>query len=99
MPFYGYFKRKDLQLYFCFANEKKENLKKLFDNKAVFDYPKPVEYIKRMLELYTTKDSIVLDFFSGSGTTAQAVMQLNAEDGGNRKYIMVQIPEKCSEKS
>ena len=76
-----------------------QNLKKLFDNKAVFDYPKPVEYIKRMLELYTTKDSIVLDFFSGSGTTAQAVMQLNAEDGGNRKYIMVQIPEKCSEKS
>ena len=76
-----------------------QNLKKLFDGKAVFDYPKPVEYIKRMVSLYTNKDSLILDFFSGSATTAHAVMQLNAEDGGNRKYIMVQIPEKCSEKS
>ena len=76
-----------------------QNLKKLFDGKAVFDYPKPVEYIKRMLELYSTKTSIILDFFSGSATTAHAVMQLNAEDNGNRKYIMIQIPEKCNEKS
>ena len=52
-----------------------------------------------MLNLGTNKDSIVLDFFSGSATTAHAVMQLNAEDGGNRKFIMVQLPEPCDEKS
>ena len=76
-----------------------QSLKKLFDNKSVFDYPKPVEYIKRMLELYTSKESIILDFFSGSATTSHATMQLNAEDCGKRKYIMVQLPEVCNEKS
>ena len=76
-----------------------QNLKKLFDNKSFFDYPKPVEYIKRMIELYSKTDSIILDFFSGSATTAQAVMQLNAEDDGKRKYIMVQLPEECDNKS
>jgi adenine-specific DNA-methyltransferase len=70
-----------------------QKLKQLFDGKAYFDYPKPVELIKRGLQLYTDKDSVVLDFFSGSATTAHAVMQLNAEDGGNRKFIMVQLPE------
>lgn len=70
-----------------------QNLKKLFDGKAYFDYPKSVELIKRCIQLYSTSDCIVLDFFSGSATTAQAVMQLNAEDGGTRKFIMVQLPE------
>lgn len=74
-------------------------LKELFDNKMVFDYPKTVELIKRCIELYSRNDSIILDFFSGSATTAHAVMQLNAEDCGNRKYILVQLPEKTDPKS
>ena len=74
-------------------------LKALFDDEKYFDFPKPILYIKQMLNLGTNKDSIVLDFFSGSATTAHAVMQLNAEDGGNRKFIMVQLPELCDEKS
>lgn len=65
----------------------------------IFLYPKPVEFIKYLISKYPTKDSIILDFFSGSATTAHAVMQLNAEDGGNRKFIMVQLPEPCDEKS
>lgn len=76
-----------------------QKLKKLFDGKALFDYPKSVDLIKRCVQLYSNKDCIILDFFSGSATTAHAVMQLNAEDGGNRKFIMVQLPEKCDEKS
>ena len=76
-----------------------QKLKKLFDGKAFFEYPKSVELIKRCLQLYTDKDCYVLDFFSGSATTAHAVMQLNAEDGGHRKFIMVQLPEKTDEKS
>lgn len=81
------------------SQDAKQNLKKLFDNKDYFDYPKSIELIKRMITLYTDNDSIVLDFFSGSATTAHAVMQLNAEDGGNRKFIMVQLPEITPEKS
>lgn len=73
-------------------------VKELFEGK-VFDYPKPVEMLSRMLEMGTEVDSLILDFFSGSATTAHAVMQLNAEDGGNRKYIMVQLPELTDEKS
>ena len=76
-----------------------KKLKELFDGKAFFDYPKPVELIKRCIALYSGKDSIILDFFSGSATTAHAVMQLNAEDGGHRKFIMVQLPEATDEKS
>ena len=76
-----------------------KRLKDLFGGKAYFDYPKPVDLIKRTLQLYSSKGSIVLDFFSGSATTAHAVMQLNAEDGGHRKFIMVQLPEKCDEAS
>ena len=72
-------------------------LKRLFDDKAFFDYPKSVELLKRAISLYSTADSIILDFFSGSATTAHAVQQLNAEDGGNRKFIMVQLPEVCEE--
>ncbi|AUX60556.1 site-specific DNA-methyltransferase [Simonsiella muelleri ATCC 29453] len=76
-----------------------QDLKRLFDNKAFFDYPKPTNFVQRMLELYSNSDSIIMDFFSGSGTTAHAVMQLNAEDGGNRRYICVQLPEECDPKS
>ena len=65
----------------------------------VFGYPKPISLVKYLLKSATNEDSIILDFFSGSATTAHAVMQLNAEDGGNRKFIMVQLPEPCDEKS
>ncbi len=74
-------------------------VKALFDGKKCFDFPKPVSYIKQMFLIGSDKDSIVLDFFSGSATTAHAVMQLNAEDNGNRKFIMVQLPEETDEKS
>ncbi|MBO4599047.1 MAG: site-specific DNA-methyltransferase [Bacteroidaceae bacterium] len=74
-------------------------IKSLFDNKQVFDTPKPHELVMRMMEIATIEDSIILDFFSGSATTAHAVMQLNAEDGGKRKFIMVQLPEATDEKS
>lgn len=63
----------------------------------MFDNPKQLSFMKRIISIFS-KDSIILDFFSGSGTTADAVMQLNAEDGGNRKFIMVQLPEKIDEK-
>lgn len=76
-----------------------QELAKLFDGKKYFDYPKPVELIKRCLSLYTDNDSIVLDIFSGSATTAQATMELNATDGGNRKYILVQYPELINKKN
>lgn len=76
-----------------------KKLKELFENVHVFDYSKSVELLKRCVELYSNKTSIILDFFSGSATTAHAVMQLNAEDGGNRRYIMVQLPEEIDEKS
>lgn len=67
-------------------------VKKIFDE-DVFSYPKPVAFIRKIIEYATKKDSIVLDFFSGSGTLSHAVMQLNAEDDGHRKFIMVQLPE------
>ncbi|SDO35719.1 adenine-specific DNA-methyltransferase [Prevotella communis] len=76
-----------------------QKLAKLFEGKKYFDYPKPVELIKRCIAIYSDSDSLILDFFSGSATTAHAVMQLNAEDGGNRKFIMVQLPEPTDEKS
>lgn len=72
----------------------------LFGVKNIFSNPKPVELLRAMIKIANVKkDSIVLDFFSGSATTAHAVMQLNAEDGGHRKFIMVQLPESCDEKS
>ena len=67
--------------------------------KKYFDYPKPSQFVKYLLSICQKTDDIVLDFFSGSATTAHAVMELNAEDDGNRKYIMVQLPEKTDEKS
>ena len=72
-------------------------VKKLFNGVKIFDFPKSLNMIKKIIEMGTNKNSIILDFFSGSGTTAHAVMKLNSEDGGNRKYICVQIPEKIAE--
>lgn len=74
-------------------------LSDLFDGHKIFDNPKPVNVLMRIMEFVLDKNSLILDFFSGSATTAHAVMQLNAEDGGNRKFIMVQLPEKTDEKS
>lgn len=74
-------------------------LKKLFDGVSVFDYAKSTKLLTYIESIGSDKDSIILDFFSGSATTAHAVMQLNAEDGGHRKFIMVQLPEKTDEKS
>ena len=66
-------------------------LKNIFNGQAVFDYPKPVDLIKRCLELYSDKESIILDSFAGSGTTAHAVLNLNRQDGGNRKFILCEM--------
>lgn len=74
-------------------------LKDLLGSKGIFDNPKPVEFLRILIQIATNADDYVLDFFSGSATTAHAVMQLNAEDGGHRKFIMVQLPEKTDEKS
>ena len=79
--------------------EGKKELKSLFPEGIPFDTPKPTRLVERMLRLAGQDDFIALDFFSGSATTAHAVMQLNAEDGGKRKFIMVQLPEKTDEKS
>jgi adenine-specific DNA-methyltransferase len=76
-----------------------DEIKRLFDEKIVFDTPKPIPYILEMLRIATNPGDVILDFFSGSATTAHAVMQLNAEDGGKRKFIMVQLPEVTDEKS
>lgn len=82
-----------------FANETGSlELKSLF-GKKFFDTPKPIELIKYCLQHATHNNDLVLDFFAGSSTTAHAVMQLNSEDGGRRKFIMVQLPEPCDEKS
>lgn len=76
-----------------------KELQSLFGSKAPFDTPKPSTLIKQMLRVSSKNDDFILDFFSGSATTAHSVMRLNAEDGGNRKFIMVQIPEPTPEKS
>ena len=72
---------------------------KTLNMKGYFDNPKPTRLLMRILQLSTNNNDIILDFFSGSSTTAHAVMQLNSEDGSNRKFIMVQLPEMCNEKS
>jgi adenine-specific DNA-methyltransferase len=77
----------------------KKDVKALFDNVSYFDFPKPVKFVKFLLKIASNKNDIILDFFSGSATTAHATMQLNAEDGGNRQFIMVQLPESTSEDS
>lgn len=80
--------------------EGRQEVKNLFDGHGFFDGPKPQRLLYRILQIANTdKESIILDFFSGSATTAHAVMQLNAEDGGQRKFIMVQLPELCDEQS
>lgn len=80
--------------------EGRQEVKKLFDDKGFFDGPKPVRLLSRILKVSNLKeDSIILDFFSGSSSTAHAVMKLNADDNGNRKHIMVQLPEATNEKS
>lgn len=71
----------------------------LSDNGLPFDFPKPVDYLEYLETMITDKDSIILDFFSGSATTAHATMKMNTKDGGNRKFIMVQLPEVTDEKS
>jgi adenine-specific DNA-methyltransferase len=77
------------------SQEAKQELKDLLDDAgASFDTPKPVRLIRRMAELLTNETDLILDFFAGSGTTAQAVLELNAKDGGERKFILVQLPEK-----
>ncbi len=76
-----------------------QKLAQLFDGKKCFDYPKPVDLIKRCVALYSDANSIILDFFSGSATTAHAVMQLNAEDGGTRNFVLVQLNESTEQNS
>ena len=76
-----------------------KDVKSLLGTGDLFSNPKPIRLIHRILQLASNDNSLILDFFSGSATTAHAVMQLNAEDGGHRKFIMVQLPEKCDENS
>ena len=76
-----------------------QGLKDLFDGIKVFDYPKPVQLIERCIGLYSSPGDIILDFFAGSATTAHAVMQLNTTDSGQRKFIMIQLPEVIDEAS
>lgn len=88
-PFWGFYPKA-----IGTAESAKKDLNKLFGFREVFPTVKPVNLIKSLIKHASTKNSIILDFFAGSSTTADAVMQLNAEDGGNRKFIMVQLPEK-----
>lgn len=78
------------------SQEAKKELKALFPDAVPFDTPKPVRLLDRILTIASDKDSIVLDFFSGSATTAEAVMRKNAEDGGSRRFVLVQLPEEAS---
>ncbi|MGI6014500.1 MAG: site-specific DNA-methyltransferase [Oscillospiraceae bacterium] len=73
------------------------DIRNMFESQKVFDFPKPVGFIKKILQIGSDEDSLVMDFFSGSATTAQAVMQLNSEDKGHRRFIMVQYPEESGE--
>lgn len=88
-------------VHFSYAQTATNEFTKIFDGKRVFENPKPIGDIKKLIDYVTAKDDadIILDFFSGSATTAHAVMKLNAEDGGNRRFILVQLPELCNEKS
>lgn len=80
-------------------DEASNEIENLFGTNAFFSFPKPTGLIKYLQLIGCNKDALILDFFAGSGTTAHAVMELNKEDGGNRKYICVQLPELCDEKS
>ncbi|WQV57958.1 site-specific DNA-methyltransferase [Helicobacter pylori] len=79
------------------TQDAKREIKEIFDGQALFDTPKPKALLKRILEISTQENDIILDFFAGSGTTAHAVMELNAEDKGNREFILVQIDEEIKE--
>ena len=82
------------------SSQAKKQIDELFEEcKGIFDYTKPIKLIYRLLQIGSNSGDIILDFFSGSATTAQAVIQLNSEDEGNRKFVMVQLPEICDEKS
>lgn len=76
-----------------------DELIKLFDGKKCFNYPKSVDLVRVLINSITTRNELILDFFSGSATTAHTVLELNAKDKGNRKYILVQLPELCDTKS
>ena len=78
------------------SQEATQEVKNLFDGHAYFDYPKPVRLLKKIIQIGTHNESIILDFFSGSATTAHAMIQLNTEDNGHRKFILVQLPEMTS---
>lgn len=81
----------------CGSNKEASiSLKELFDGKSVFDTPKPTKLLRRIISLFSEKDSLILDFFGGSGTTAHSVLEANHLDGGCRKFMMVQLPEKIS---
>ena len=86
---------------FSYAQTATQEFNNIFDGVRIFENPKSVKDIKNLIEYFSSddKEAIILDFFSGSATTAHAVMHLNAEDGGNRKFIMVQLPEETDEKS
>lgn len=77
----------------------KEELKNIFGNRELFSTPKPTELLIQLLKISSQKESLVMDFFSGSATMAESVMKLNQKDNGNRKYILVQLPENCNENS
>lgn len=76
------------------SQEATQKLQELMGGKKYFTYPKPVKLVQRAIQLYSNEDSIILDFFAGSATTAEAVMKQNIDDGGHRRFIMVQLPEK-----
>lgn len=83
-----------------FSSNSSAEIEQIFNRKGIFEYPKPARLLKQLFQIALgSENSLVLDFFAGSGTTAQAVMELNKEDGGNRKFILVQIPEKTDESS
>lgn len=86
-------------VHYSYAQTATNKFIEIFDGIRVFENPKPVTDIVQIVRYVTDPDDIVLDFFAGSATTAHAVMQLNTEDGGNRKFIMVQLPEPCDEQS
>ena len=83
---------------FPMTEDATEHVSELFNGNSVFDNPKPSQLVEFFVKISTKETDIILDFFAGSGTTGDAVMQLNAEDGGNRKYILVQMPEPIDEK-
>lgn len=83
----------------CYTQDGTKEFNKLFEDNNIYPFPKPTALLTHLLEIVNSLDSIVLDFFAGSSTTAHAVLEQNKEDGGNRKFIMVQLPEPCDEES